>query len=408
MTHVQARSTSPSGRDAGQGAQPGAGGATAYRAARLLTPDRMLSPGHITVRNGLIEAVEGHAPEDSSIRVVDLGAHDLLPGLVDLHSDCWHQRARPRATTTFSLADALVMVDTEVASWGVTTNYLCVAVQDDASKGRTLEGAREAVLTVSRLRPQLRVDHRVHLRVEATTERVDVADDLAAIDVVELLSYMDHTPGQGQFRNSEDAWRSYYASTGETDLDGLLARRRARQGNTDDVRDQVAAIASRRGLVLASHDDDSVERVAQAARLGAAVAEFPVTLQAAQAAAQRGLLTVMGAPNAVRGTSHLDGNLSAREALQAGALGALASDYHPPSLLGAVYALADSGTCDLPTALALVTSRPAAAAGLSDRGRLIPGARADFIAVTRRAGRPTVSASWVAGTPVIGPPHQGV
>lgn len=386
-------------------APPAAEHTFVLRADRLLTPNRILSPGWLTVVGARIAAVSDHAPARGEYGhdapVVDLAGHDLLPGLIDLHSDCWHHRSRPRPSTTFALDDTLVMVDTEIASWGITTNFLCVAVQDDSGKGRTLDAARESVRIVDRLRPHLRIDHRVHLRVEATTQRSDVADELAHHDAVALLSYMDHTPGQGQFRNESD-WRDYYASTGETDLDGLLARRQARQSATDTIRAEVADVASRHHLVLASHDDDSPERVAQAHRLGARIAEFPVSAAAAQAAREHGLLTVMGAPNAVRGTSHLDGNLSARQALQVGALGALASDYHPPSLLAAVYTLSDLGLTGLLDALALVTTRPADAAGLHDRGRLTPGARADLIAVARRAGRPTVTASWVAGQPALG------
>lgn len=376
-------------------------------ADRVLTPGRILSPGWVSVADGHIVAVGDGPPGQTApahgAQAVDLSGHDLLPGLIDLHSDCWHHRSRPRPSTTFALDDTLVVVDTEIASWGVTTNYLCVAVQDDSSKGRTLDAARESVRIVERLRPHLRVDHRVHLRVEATTQRADVADELAGSAAVALLSYMDHTPGQGQFRHESD-WRDYYASTGETDLEGLLARRLARQDGTDTVRREVADVAARHALVLASHDDDSPDRVEQAHRLGARIAEFPVTTEAARAAGERGLLTVMGAPNALRGTSHLEGNLSARQALRAGLLGALASDYHPPSLLNAVYTLADQDEADLLDALALVTSRPADAAGLTDRGRLQPGARADIVAVTRRAERPTVAASWVAGRAILGAP----
>lgn len=374
---------------------------TVLQAERVLTPGRILAPGWVTIAGDRIVEVSDRAPTHQ--QAIELAGHDLLPGLIDLHSDCWHHRARPRASTVFPLDDTLVMVDTELASWGVTTNFLCVAVQDDSGKGRTLDGARDSVAIAQRLRPQLRIDHRVHLRVEATTERTDVADELAGHDVVGLLSYMDHTPGQGQFRH-EDDWRRYYASTGETDLDGLLARRRDRQAATDEVRAEVAALAARHHLVLASHDDDSPQRVTQAHDLGARIAEFPVTAQAARTAREQGLLTVMGAPNAVRGTSHLDGNLAARDALQAGLLGALASDYHPPSLLGAIYTLARNGSATLLGALTLATSGPADAVGLPDRGRLVAGARADLIAVTQRAGRPTVTASWVAGRPVFGPP----
>jgi alpha-D-ribose 1-methylphosphonate 5-triphosphate diphosphatase len=107
----------------------------------------------------------------------------------------------------------------------------------------------------------------------------------------------------------------------------------------------------------------------------------------------------MGAPNARRGRSHLGTNLSARDALAHGALGVLASDYHPASLLASVYAMADHDVCGWAEAVDLVTANPARAVGLDDRGRLAPGQRADLVAVVRRAGVPSVAQTWVAGRP---------
>ncbi len=369
-------------------------------ARRVLTAESLLAPGYVTLEGDRIAAVAPEPPQGTEI--VDLGEHDLLPGLIDLHSDCWHHRAHPRPSTSFALDETLVMLDTEVVSWGITTQFVCVAVQDDAAKGRTVEQAARSAHIVEKVRDQLRADHRVHLRFETTSERLDIAVELAALGCVSLLSYMDHTPGQGQFRREED-WRAYYATTGEADLDAMLERRRARQPYTDTTRAELARLAHDHGIALASHDDDTLARVEHAHRLGVRIVEFPVTAEAAAAATARGLLTVMGAPNAQRGTSHLAGNLSARHALEAGQLGALVSDYHPPSLLGAIYSLAADGVCDLSTAVALATLGPARATGLTDRGTLAPGTRADLIAVRQRAGRPVVAQTWIAGTPAFGP-----
>ncbi|GAA4204128.1 alpha-D-ribose 1-methylphosphonate 5-triphosphate diphosphatase [Streptosporangium oxazolinicum] len=367
------------------------------RARRVLTGEAELSPGHVRVEDGVITSVTAEPPGGP---VTDLGDHDLLPGLVDLHSDCWYQRARPRPSARFPLGQALVMLDTEVVSWGITTHFTCLALQDDTTAGRTLDEAAEAAAIVAAA-GGLRADHRTHLRVEATMRRLDVVAELAALPRAGMLSYMDHTPGQGQFRREAD-WRAYYAGTGEPDLDALLAGRRARQPHTDATRKDLAALAVAYGLALASHDDDTPGRAAQAHALGAVIAEFPVTAGAAHRAHELGLTVVMGAPNAMRGGSHVAGNLSARDTLAAGHLGALTSDYHPPSLLGAIYCLADAGLCDLATSVGLATAGPARAAGLTDRGVLRPGARADLVAVTRKAGLPVATQTWIAGEPAFG------
>jgi len=328
---------------------------------------------------------------------LDLGDVDVVPGLVDLHSDCLEIKARPRQSMELPLDAALVELDAEAAAWGITTHYLCVSLEDDLGKYRSLDRARETVAVVERLRPHLLVDHHVHLRVDVTGDGLPTARDLASGPALGMLSYMVHLPGVGQFPD-EASWRRYYTTVeaeGDT-MEDRLRRRRSRLDRVEEARAAIAELARERGVSLASHDDDTGAAVDRAHGLGAGISEFPVRLEAATAARGLGMDVVMGAPNARRGRSH-HGNVSARDALAAGALTVLASDYHPPSLLAAAYALADEGACSWAGAMALVTAGPARAAGLADRGRLAPGARADVVAVGRRSGLPVVAGAWVAG-----------
>jgi alpha-D-ribose 1-methylphosphonate 5-triphosphate diphosphatase len=251
------------------------------------------------------------------------------------------------------------------------------------------------------VRDDLRVDHRVHLRVEMTGEGLKTAAALAESPVVGLVSYMVHLPGVGQFRDPT-AWDAYYGSRGGIDATGPVVARRTQQlDRLGERRRAVASLAHEAGVVLASHDDDTRETAEAAHELGARICEFPVTLEAAEAAAALGLGVVMGAPNARSGRSQHD-NLSAREALRRGLLTALASDYHPASLVAGAYELAAGGGCSWPDAMALVTAGPARLAGLPARGRIAEGAVADLVAVGARAGQPSVAQVWRAGEPVLG------
>jgi alpha-D-ribose 1-methylphosphonate 5-triphosphate diphosphatase len=370
-----------------------------------LRADRVLAGGEerrgrwVVVRDGAIAEVARARP--AGAREADLGAVDLLPGLVDLHSDCLEARARPRTPTVLSLEEALLELDAEVAAHGITTHFVCACLEENLTKFRSPDRAAETVEAVERLAPELRADHRVHLRVDVTGEGIAMAGELASRPVVGLVSYMLHLPGRGQFAD-EASWRAYYRTV-EGEDDGAvrvrLERRRARLGRLAQAQKEVARLAREAGVALASHDDDSAAAAARAARLGAAIVEFPVAAEAAREAAGRGLRVVMGAPNARRGRSH-HANLSAREALAGGWLAALASDYHPPSLLAAAYALEAERACSWSEAMALVSAGPAEAAGLSDRGRILEGLRADLVAVGRRAGRPAVAQVWRAGREV--------
>jgi alpha-D-ribose 1-methylphosphonate 5-triphosphate diphosphatase len=217
---------------------------------------------------------------------------------------------------------------------------------------------------------------------------------------VHLVSLMDHTPGQRQFRDLEKYFTYYGGRTGKT-LDEVaeVVRRRQAIGAERAAahRPRLVALAKAKDIPLASHDDTTLDEVARSIAEGVALAEFPTTIEAAEASRAAGMATVMGAPNVVRGGSH-SGNVAARDLADAGCLDMLSSDYVPASLLMGALRLADSqGIEGLPGAVRLVTKNPADALKLSDRGELAAGKRADMIRITWSGDVPVVRAVWRAG-----------
>ena len=227
--------------------------------------------------------------------------------------------------------------------------------------------------------------YRVHARFEVNYPNgLSVVEALIAEGTVDLLSLTDHTPGQGQYRDIEALASKIAASEGLPPEEAAhrvqerIAERRAAGGDTEATIAQIAEVCARHGIALASHDDDTVEKVALMQAMGAVISEFPVTLEAAAAAKEAGLLTAMGAPNALRGESY-SGNLSARAAHAAGLLDILASDYHPSAILPAVLILGRTDPDGLAGAVRLASANPARALGLLDRGEIAPGLRADLV-----------------------------
>jgi alpha-D-ribose 1-methylphosphonate 5-triphosphate diphosphatase len=248
----------------------------------------------------------------------------------------------------------------------------------------------------------LKVDHKVHARFEITfPDALRVVEGLIAEGAVDLVSLTDHTPGQGQYRDIEAHVARVAREKGlsQTDAEDEVARRIAEKRSTaGDMAATLRAISvtcRTHGVALASHDDDTVEKVALMQALGAGISEFPVTFEAATEARARGLATAMGAPNALRGLSY-SGNLSARAAHAAGLLDILASDYHPSAMLPAVLELAKADPQGLAGATLLATSNPARSLGLTDRGRIAPGLRADLV-IADDAGIGHVRATLRAG-----------
>ena len=105
----------------------------------------------------------------------------------------------------------------------------------------------------------------------------------------------------------------------------------------------------------------------------------------------------MGGPNLVRGGSH-SGNVSALDLAQAGYLDIISSDYAPASLLHAAMRLPDAAEgIDLPAAIATITRTPARAAGMTDRGEISPGQRADLVRVRDTPFHPLIRGVWRGG-----------
>jgi alpha-D-ribose 1-methylphosphonate 5-triphosphate diphosphatase len=215
-----------------------------------------------------------------------------------------------------------------------------------------------------------------------------------------LASLMDHTPGQRQYKNLDffldRTWRREGMT--ETMIDNRMRERREhQQRNVVTNRRHLADMAQAHDIPLATHDDETAEHIAEAHAVGARIAEFPVTLEAAREAQRHGMINVMGGPNLIRGGSY-SGNVSAAELEAEGLLDGFASDYVPRSLIECAFRLADAEYGrTLPAAVASVTSVVANAVGLTDRGEIAPGKRADLVRVSLNGGLPVVRSVWVAG-----------
>lgn len=293
----------------------------------------------------------------------------LVPAAVDLHLDNLSERRRPRATVNLDQAGVLANLDAECAAAGIGVVCIAARCEESPGKGIVLADAVELAEVVEVMAPHLACDWRLHARVEVTDDGAveTLAKVLAASTRVALVSYMEHSVERSRF-GSADAHRRFYAEDWGVSLDEvdrILASKRDGAALADERRGQVAALARIAGIVLASHDDRTPGDVDDALALGARIAEFPLTLDAAHHAQQLGMLTVLGAPNAVRGRSTSTGNLLVADAVADGACDVLCSDYLPSSMQEATHALVAGGSLDLNQAVDLVAANPADVIGVA-------------------------------------------
>lgn len=366
--------------------------------ARIVLGDEIVH-GSVLVRDGMIAAIDTGSARAGE----DLGGDYLLPGLVELHTDHFENHFRPRPGVTWNALAALQAHDAQVANAGITTVYDAIRIGSDPEVGDITDDIAAMVDAVERAMAEgrLRADHRIHLRCELATPDVAAHFDAHVDrDIVGLASVMDHTPGARQYTTLEH-YVAYYKKKMRFNDEQMAQYVRERQADhdrwADDNRASILTRGREVGIAFASHDDATVEHVEESVRDGLAIAEFPTTMEAAKASHAAGLAVLMGAPNVVRGRSH-NGNISASELAEAGVLDVLSSDYVPFSLMQAVFVLPSrSDTVKLTDTVRMVSTRPAAAAGLDDRGEIAIGKRADLVRVESLGDVPVTRSVWRQG-----------
>jgi alpha-D-ribose 1-methylphosphonate 5-triphosphate diphosphatase len=372
--------------------------------ARVILADRVIERGWVALADGRIAEIgEGDAPAGSD----DAGGDLVMPGLIELHTDHLEAHYVPRPKVFWDPISAVVSYDGQLATCGITTvlDSLRVWREDGAEDVDGRAGILAAAITAAREANILRAEHFLHLRCEIPMpDVVEEAKELIDRPDVRLMSLMDHTPGQRQFRDEvklRDYYRGKAGGMTDAELDVLFKRRfDYQQAYAAKNMREIVALAHQYEIPLASHDDTTDENVTDAIRDRVSVAEFPTTMEAARGLHRAGIDILMGAPNVVRGGSH-SGNIAAVDLAREGLLDILSSDYVPSSLLmGALQLPKQIPAIDLAAAVRTVTKTPAEAVGLNDRGEIAVGKRADLIRVHVVRDVPVVRSVWREGSRV--------
>ncbi|WP_051329439.1 alpha-D-ribose 1-methylphosphonate 5-triphosphate diphosphatase [Geminicoccus roseus] len=366
---------------------------------RVLVDGEGIVPAAVVIADGQIAEVR---PGQQPAGAADLGDLLLMPGLVDVHGDSFERQLMPRPGLLVDPVVALFDTDSQLLASGITTAFHGISWSWESGLRSFATGRRWIEASIAQ-RDRLGADHRVHLRFEAyAKEGVDEAVAMIVGGRIGLLAFNDHTPSMLARFDDEVAltpWAQRAQVTVAALREQLVAVRLGATALAGSVHRLIAA-ARAAGVPTLSHDDRDRAQRQSWRRRGIGICEFPLRAEVAADAAAHGEAVVAGAPNIVRGGSHT-GWVAAAELVANGHCTALASDYWYPSLLQAPWRIARDGILPLDRAILLATAGPAALAGLSDRGRIRPGQRADLICVDDRAAVPRVAATWVNGRMVF-------
>jgi len=362
---------------------------TAIINGNVVTPTGILEDFDVLIKEDRIFSISPSGGIHKSAQVLDAKGAFVLPGLIDIHSDFIENMVVPRPTTIMNSDLALRESERVLVTHGITTMFHSLSFISDVHAFNTEARNPKIIYELLHLidesihKPHM-IHHRFHARFEVDShERVGELKEYIRNGKIHLLSIMDHTPGQGQYRNME-LYRSTMQSwknLDKTSVDQLVedVQNRAKVDFEEIL--ELAKLAHENGIAVASHDDDTLEKLDLVSLFNSDISEFPITLEVAAEARKRGMHTVAGAPNILLGGSH-SGNLCAAEAVKAGVVDILCSDYYPAGLIHSVFQLHFEWGLPLHEMVNLVSRNPAHAVHIGhDTGSIETGKIADIILV---------------------------
>lgn len=375
---------------------------------KIITEEAIVDGYAVVVQGEVIQAI---IPQESVVNYSDAELIDarggyISPGFIDIHSDYIETIASPRPTSMMDFNISLREAEKILISHGITTMFHSLSFyREDVFTHKPMRNPnniQRMVDAIDATHHELHlIRHRLHARFEI--DNVDEIDSLVQNienGKVHLLSFMDHTPGQGQYRNLEVYRETLkgYRDISDDDVNVLIAERQSTEFLTIEKIKEVAELAISRGIAVASHDDDEIQKLELVKSFGTTISEFPITLEVAKKAKEMGLHTIAGAPNVLLGGSH-SGNLSATEAIANDCVDILCSDYYPAALLHAIFDLHEKHDNDLHKMFMMVSLNPAKAVKMDDElGSIKVGKKADILVIERMEdGYPMLTATMVNG-----------
>ncbi len=389
-----------------------------FQGATVYLPDQIVETT-VTISDGQIVGIGGPLQGE----VIDAHGKILAPALIDVHGDAFERQVMPRPGVFFPIETAVLETDRQLAANGIATTYHSITLSFEPGL-RSVEQGRKMMQAIRDLSPRLTAENRVQLRWETfATEALDTLDWAFDAPLKPSLAFNDHlsmamrgydVPIQERLfeHNPEFAlvdlddpdlpakrWAKTVARTG-LNIDEFMSMIRNvwdRRPDIVETMKSVAAKAAAKGIPMLSHDDTQAETRSFYRDIGATTSEFPMTMKPVSDARAHGDLIIFGSPNAVRGGSHI-GSLGAGDMVEAGNCDVLASDYYYPAMLAAIERLDREKRADRLALWSLISTGPAKAMGLDDRGTIEIGKRADIVLVDWPTGDiPAIRGTWVAG-----------
>lgn len=385
---------------------------------KIVLPDKILEGYDIVVEDEFItELTAGEENirkkyQQEQAEFYDAAGGYVMAGFIDTHSDYIEGLVQPRPTSIMDFQVSLCEAEKHLLSHGITMMYhsLSLVKEDEKVERKSIRKKQNVERLVNILKGYEEeahlIKHRFHARYEIDNlEIYDYLKELMERGFVQELSFMDHTPGQGQYRDIEqyaETFRAWRNLEDDTEFEKFLEESKKKPLATREQLMKLAELAKELQIPLASHDDDTEGKILlNKEEFGIKISEFPITIEVAKKAKECGMMVVVGAPNILLNGSHA-GNLNAEDAVKEGCADILCSDYYPAALLHAIFLLEERGACTLPEAVRMVNLNPAKALGIDkEYGQIAAGKRADLIIVHKENQLPVLTKCFIDGNVVL-------
>lgn len=379
----------------------------AIKNGKIITATGVLDNQILIIDKDRIQGIVNTLPKIPMDQVIDAHNHYIAPGFIDIHNDKIEQFICPRPTSIMNFDLAMNECERELLLQGITTIYHSLALFKDNFFGTSPLRTKENVMKLAdliqkRFEQSNLIRHRFHLRIEIDNlDAYDIAKTMIQNHKVHEISFMDHTPGQGQYKNLEiyeKTISSYKGKEIETlGFDGVLNYHENKQTLSFEQLKELTELAHQNKITVASHDDDSLEKLMLNKKINVDISEFPITLEAAKHAKKLGFKTVAGAPNILLGGSH-SGNMNASHAILENCIDILCSDYYPAAMLHSVFIMNQKEHVPLHEMINKVALNPASAMNINeDYGSIEIGKKADLLLINFENNFPVINQIFVDG-----------
>lgn len=374
---------------------------------KIITEDKILDGYSLLIQDNIIKKIDKDENfNDYNVKKINVNGSYISPGFVDVHSDYIENMASPRPTSMIDFNLSLRETEKILLGAGITTMFHSLSFYGkdlfEVKLIRQEDNVKKLLEIVSKAHSEKHlIRNRFHARFEIDAMKdVDFIKEYIEQGKIHLLSFMDHTPGQGQYRNIEiykKTLKGYRSDLSDEDIDDYIKTSQKKEKATLDTINSMVKIAKKHNISIASHDDDSLEKIELMNSIGATISEFPINIDVARKAKEAGMFTTVGAPNILIGKSH-SGNLSAAEAINNNVADIICSDYYPPAMLHSIFIMHEKYNKDLCEMFKLATINPAKAVKMDNEiGSIKEGKKADILVIDKVNNVPVITNVFVDG-----------